>query len=408
MNMLKIAERRKVKKNRDICGHFLRKPSSGIFRGVPVQDWTRRALRGCRVWVLLKSKNEPNCEGTEVWLLVRGDNAFLLENWSFRSVEEKNLFVDMDISRWSLQVFPEVFDSRVQVCTQFITVLFLIDDMLDRMEHAEVAAIPIPICQNYYWLLTFKMQATKIIHTFQAQVRGEKDTTPADREMSVVLQLLDEMESCDTEKAHDVKTELLRFWDAQVAPSRDEKPTIDAYLSYRDVDAGIKLVTIFFTTCVCRSVARWGLDIVIPPDEYPWLSEVEYNISRHVVIVNDLFSWNKEVLLSQKCQGKLGGDLVNAVAITMQLEQVDASAAQARLAKMVQDLEENHFALLASRDRGKMAMSSDVERYIDFLEDMASGNESWSRVTARYYVGDGKQKRPTEENISFRSLELWK
>lgn len=39
----------------------------------------------------------------------------------------EQFFVDMDLSRWGVVVIPEALDSRIQLSTRFLTVLFLID-----------------------------------------------------------------------------------------------------------------------------------------------------------------------------------------------------------------------------------------------------------------------------------------
>lgn len=55
------------------------------------------------------------------------DNAYLIERWGFPSKAAEQFFVDMDLSRWGVVVIPEALDSRIQLSTRFLTVLFLID-----------------------------------------------------------------------------------------------------------------------------------------------------------------------------------------------------------------------------------------------------------------------------------------
>lgn len=55
------------------------------------------------------------------------DNAYLIDRWGFPSKAIEKFFVDMDLSRWSVLVLPEVLDSRIQLVTRFLTILFLID-----------------------------------------------------------------------------------------------------------------------------------------------------------------------------------------------------------------------------------------------------------------------------------------
>jgi hypothetical protein len=123
------------------------------------------------------------------------------------------------------------------------------------------------------------------------------------------------------------------------------------------------------------------------------------NIAVHVCIVNDLFSWDKELLDA----AAFGSAIVNAVKIVMKDEIVDAKAAQLLLTAKVQQLEDRHFALVEKCGTG---LSEESRRYIEFLVSMAAGNESWSRLTARYNIVNGERRKPEPENVSFREFSL--
>lgn len=145
------------------------------------------------------------------------------------------------------------------------------------------------------------------------------------------------------------------------------------------------------------------MNITVPSSEYPWLTRVEDNIAAHLCIVNDLYSWEKELLTADQAPDGFGGDLVNAISIVSREEHVDVQTAKQRLARKVNEVEKLHFELLEERKSRSEPMSYDLQKYLAFLEDLASGNESWSRVTARYNIVCGKFQRSSEENLSFRT-----
>jgi len=86
-------------------------------------------------------------------------------------------------------------------------------------------------------------------------------------------------------------------------------------------------------------LGRWALGVSIPRHEKEVVSEIEWNIGVHVCIVNDIFSWAKELI----DEAELGIDIVNAVAIVMHWDNVDVATAQAKLAAQVLEIEAKHY-----------------------------------------------------------------
>jgi aristolochene synthase len=114
--------------------------------------------------------------------------------------------------------------------------------------------------------------------------------------------------------------------------------------------------------------------VSIPASEQDAVRDIEMNIAAHVCIVNDLFSWEKELLDA----AAWSSDLINAVSVVMREEDVNVTTAQFHLSSKVQNLESTHYELL---ERYRTFLSVESKRYVEFLVTMASGNESWSRLT---------------------------
>ncbi|KAM4062719.1 hypothetical protein HRG_013772 [Hirsutella rhossiliensis] len=167
----------------------------------------------------------------------------------------------------------------------------------------------------------------------------------------ILLNVITEIEQLDSGKAKDVTDHLTLFWKSQ-----------------------------------------WALDIALPLDECAWLRELEKNIAAHVAFVNDLYSLDKELLTSRYHRNKIGGNIVNAVTIIMQEQNVDLGTARAQVTNLIHEVEES--------------MSPQGLRYIDFLEDMAAGNEI-SAFEGRMWK-DGKLIVLRDKASTFQDCKQWR
>lgn len=164
----------------------------------------------------------------------------------------------------------------------------------------------------------------------------------------------------------------------------------------------VRLLTVNYS--VTHALAQWAMDLDIPTLEEPWLKKLEYNSVDHIIIVNDLYSWERELLqASISKKSEIGGDLVSAITVVMKEQKVDEPTAKAFLAKQVHAIDLKQFEYIRERELEGAPIRSNVKRYSDCLATMAAGNESWSRVTARYNVVNGKRVKPVRENLSFRA-----
>ncbi|KAH8672844.1 isoprenoid synthase domain-containing protein [Tricladium varicosporioides] len=298
------------------------------------------------------------------------DNAYLIDRWGFPSKAAEKFFVDMDLSRWSVLVLPEILNSRIQLVTRFLTVLFLIDDNMDYETGQEYVV------------------------NLKALVVGEKTSFTANDPNMIISEIINELDKFNHGKTNEVKTGVSQFWDFQVDRSRPSIKTLDDYLVFRVTETAMN---------VTHTLARLGMDLEIPAEEEHWLKKLEHITTYHIIIVNDLYSWDKELLQASNSKTTdIGGDLVSAITVVMKEENVDEMTAKKFLATKVHDLEVEYFDLVKEREKeGPMAI--DARRYADCLPVMAAGNESWSRVTARYNVVNGKRMKPVEENLDFRA-----
>ncbi|KAL4904343.1 isoprenoid synthase domain-containing protein [Aspergillus multicolor] len=213
------------------------------------------------------------------------NNDFFVKHWPFKSEKQRQKFLDMD--------------------------------MIDKLGNVEG--------RKYTDTLTHELETGK----------ARISTDIASQALAV---LFDQIRLTDREKADDLWCALLPFWRAQTEPHRDRATTLDEYLSWRATDIG---------HFVSTALGRWATGVSIPADEADLIHEIDLNIAAHVCLVNDLFSWEKELLAASET----GAEIVNAVGIVMQQEDVDADTAQRMLAIRMEELETKHYQLLDGKGK---------------------------------------------------------
>lgn len=110
---------------------------------------------------------------------------------------------------------------------------------------------------------------------------------------------------------------------------------------------------------------------------------VDMNCSKHLSVINDIWSYEKEVLASKTAHEE-GGALCTGVAIFAAETEVSIVAAKRVLYSICREWEAHHDELVAEaltkRD------SPELRAYVKGLEYQMSGNEMWSRSTLRYLI----------------------
>ena len=125
------------------------------------------------------------------------------------------------------------------------------------------------------------------------------------------------------------------------------------------------------------------MGIHLTPEELRSMTLLERNCSKQISVVNDIYSWEKE-LRASKTGHHEGAALCSAVKIVAEETHLNADAAKRILWSMTREWERRHDELAAEQLTGSAAMSQTVRDYIQGLEYQMSGNELWSRTTLRY------------------------
>jgi aristolochene synthase len=138
---------------------------------------------------------------------------------------------------------------------------------------------------------------------------------------------------------------------------------------------------------------RFSYNLNLSPREIDSVVEFEKNCGKHIMLVNDILSYEKEKAMSEKEKSE-GAILCNAVQILADQVAISPEAAKGVLWIMVRECEHVHMQLLAKMDSvlPGLELKEDMRRYVQGLEYQMSGNEKWSTTTLRYIES---KKAPT-------------
>jgi aristolochene synthase len=148
------------------------------------------------------------------------------------------------------------------------------------------------------------------------------------------------------------------------------------YMIYRERDVGSALLS---------SLMRFAMDLRLSPEDLAAVQPVEKNCAKHIAIVNDIYSWEKELAQSQKSSEE-GSVLCSAVKVMADNAGLSIDPARRVLWSMVREWEAKHDLLCAMLYAQEPTDAKGL--YLQGLKYQMSGNELWSRTTPRYLVVD--------------------
>lgn len=127
------------------------------------------------------------------------------------------------------------------------------------------------------------------------------------------------------------------------------------------------------------ALMRFVLKLDMMPDELDGVADVESNCAKHLSVVNDICSWNKELKKFQESDAE-GSMLCSSVKLMAAEFHICIDASKRMLWSLCREWELVHLALVKKREGSR----PEVIRYCEGLGYQMSGNEMWSRCTMRY------------------------
>ena len=193
--------------------------------------------------------------------------------------------------------------------------------------------------------------------------------------------------------ANEVLEPTFVFMRSQTDKARLSIKELGEYLQYRERDVGKAYVTLTrvsslepfpiqvltLATRLLSALMRYSMELRPTPWELAKLKPLEQNCSKHISIVNDIYSYGKEVLAAQTGH-KEGSFLCSAVKVLSSETALGIAATKRVLWSMVREWELVHDKMCDDLI-GAGTSSQSVREYMRGLQYQMSGNEQWSRTT---------------------------
>ncbi|KAJ4289873.1 hypothetical protein N0V90_011206 [Kalmusia sp. IMI 367209] len=282
-------------------------------------------------------------------------DSWFLNNWNFSDQKSRDKFVAAGFSRVTCLYFPKALPERIRSACKLITILFLVDDQLEYLSLEEGKAY------------------NNSLMPFCTGVLQPDRNNPVEWMMH---DLWEEMRIIDRQLAEEVVEPVFVFMRAQTAKERLSIDSLHDYLQYRQDDVGQALLA---------ALMRFSYKLHLSPRELALMSDIERNCGRHISLVNDIYSYEKERRIAEK-ENSEGAILCNAVQILADQVGITIEAAKNVLWIMIRECEHTHVKLFSRMNSSLpgLELKGDLRRYVEGLEYQMSGNEHWSKTTHRY------------------------
>ena len=124
------------------------------------------------------------------------------------------------------------------------------------------------------------------------------------------------------------------------------------------------------------------MSLNLSAEELGSVAGIERNVGYQISIVNDIYSYEKEVLAAQTAHQE-GGKICNAVQILAEEVHISVGSSKQLLWSICREWERTHEDLVSQQK--SQECGEQVMRYVEGLEFHMSGNELWSKSTQRYH-----------------------
>ncbi|KAI9685125.1 MAG: hypothetical protein M1822_004712 [Bathelium mastoideum] len=304
------------------------------------------------IWTPSPSTLKPECH-PHVEEVTQSVNDYFLKHWPFPNDKAKKKFVGAAFPGVTSLYFPLARDDRIEHACLLLTILFLVDDELEDMSFTEGGAYN---------------------ERLMAMCRGDESPDRSKPVEWMMFDLWESMRAKDNILADELQEPVFLFMRAQTSKDRLEVQELGQYLTYRQGDVGQALLA---------ALMRYSMGLHLTSDETTLAKEVELNLGRHISIVNDIYSFEKELKTSKTAHAE-GGALCSAVNVLSTEVRISYDASKHVLWQLCREYEAVHKDLVARITAEGTNCSDTLKLYLKGLEYQMSGNELWSRTTKRY------------------------
>ncbi|KAI3316783.1 Aristolochene synthase in complex with 12,13 Difluorofarnesyl diphosphate [Xylariaceae sp. AK1471] len=278
-------------------------------------------------------------------------DGYFLKHWPFPDKKAREKFIAAGFSRVTCLYFPKALDDRIHFACRLLTILFLVDDVLEHMS-----------------LEAGEAYNARLMDIARGDVLPDR-TIAAEY---IFYDLWESMRAHDLKMANDVLEPVFVFMRAQTDSTRLKPMNLDEYLQYREKDVGKALL---------GALMRFSMGLEVSPEELAVARPADMACSKHLSVINDIWSYEKEYIASQTLHDE-GGILCTCVSIISKDTDLRIPAAKRVLYSICREWE-----LVYKQEVEEILSLYDtpaLRAYLDGLELQMSGNELWSRTTLRY------------------------
>ncbi|KAI1309761.1 Aristolochene synthase in complex with 12,13 Difluorofarnesyl diphosphate [Xylaria venustula] len=278
-------------------------------------------------------------------------DGYFLKHWPFPGKEAREKFVAAGFSRVTCLYFPKALDDRIHFACRLLTILFLVDDLLEHMSLEDGQAYN-----------------NRLMDIARGDILPDR-TIAAEY---IFYDLWEGMRAHDLKLANEVLEPVFVFMRAQTDPTRLKPMNLDEYLQYREKDVGKALL---------GALMRFAMALEVSPAELAVARPADMTCSKHLSVINDIWSYEKEYIASQTLHDE-GGVLCTCVSIMSKDTDLRIPAAKRILYSICREWE-----LVFKREVAEILNlfpTPSLRAYLDGLELQMCGNELWSRTTLRY------------------------
>ncbi|TFK34159.1 isoprenoid synthase domain-containing protein [Crucibulum laeve] len=286
---------------------------------------------------------------------------YFVENWPWKSSSGRDRFLDQGVDLWPAFVFADMPDDRLE-CAFLISALgFLIDDTFENRPPDEIKQMFV----RFEGLLMGTVlpasgdKFERVIFEVSTLVRGNQKTDPFG---------LGEIYCEETFR-----------WAKKQMSSNSHHNDLTEYLKDRFLDGGL-----WWTL----SLLNWAYATPIPKhlEDDPIIREVQIIFGSHALLVNDIYSYRKELTEANMQGGDIANNLFSATPVAMRAWNCSAGEAIDHIESHIRSLEEHSFpeieAKLKAGHKGNDLLF--CEKYLERIKLTAGGNVAWSGWCGRY------------------------
>ncbi|MCJ1479457.1 hypothetical protein MMC13_008143 [Lambiella insularis] len=284
-------------------------------------------------------------------------DGFFAQHWPWENEHARQKFLAADVNRWACWALPLARNDRILDAVKVNTLLFLLDDVAENMSVEEGKAL-------YKRLIPI--------------AKGKVLPNRADPYEWITYDVWASMRAVDEGLTENTFQGALLCVNAQVDAARNSCVSMSSLLKQRYKEGGVG----FVAAAMC-----YAMDLHISPSAMLSISDISESYSRLGIIVNDIYSYAKE-LRAWNRHRKEGAQILNMVLLQMQETGVTLEASKRLLWVLCREWELQHFELVAARQAAVEGCEDVLRVYMEGLEYVLGGNEKWSSYTQRYHERD--------------------